>query len=677
MTAMETSSGAGESARLEALQQEYNRLKQALGPAQGSSQKSSQNFETIRDFAERIVAAGAALADPNDRRRAQDMLNYCTARLFALAPADPNVTVRLIGPYAGPTSEAGSDQRSSVASEQKQDTESETVVEADAAAGQKIADAIDAVPAETGGGPRTLSKESSQAREQVRLKAMARQWRISLENDGYLLSGPALTKAGLFWGKDPEITAFVSASRRKAATDRKFLKLYIVTALLLLTVVSTGRWWVPLVSRPFQILLTRQQTVEIAATESCNKKRDANYAIADTNKLKAFETLSTWEVSGRFSGLTVCDLILTNQSLDFPLDFRGATLKWPYLQRIKGKTPRASAKVDFSDSVIEDGRFLGAVLTEANFKNCKLLSTENPLEENSRQTSFEGASLEGADFRGCRIQGVSFANADLQNANFTDARITGETDFTNADLGGAVFTNATIEKPKFKDADLTNADFRGSSLPLETNSRDTTWWLAKWSVPLDQSSYNRDDASKGNRYVTNLIEKNVRIEQAQIIANTYPPLLNEQARYTALATALNDWAWHQATYGLELETAAKRALEAQSISQKISGNNFEPRISDTIGYIDLQLGRLEEARGAYKFIEQKTKAGSLATVDPGSRYRYALVLAALGMCAEAEEVVTSLFNQTPTYLATHERVLVSLTPDRCPVASKFFSSFSR
>ncbi|UIK19521.1 pentapeptide repeat-containing protein [Rhizobium leguminosarum] len=674
MTAMETSSGGGTPTRLEALQQEYHHLKQAMGSAQAGSLKSNPNFETIRDFAERIVATGVGLADPDERRQAQVMLNYCTARLFALAPGDPNVKVRVIAPYAGPARETGFDERSSVASEQKQATESGTIVEANVEVDQMVTDAIDAVPTGTEGRPGTPLGKSSQAREQVRLKAMARQWRISGESDGYLLSGPALTKADPFWGKDPEITAFVSASRRKVATDRKFFRLYVAMALLLLTIVGTGWWWAPWLSRPFLILMTQQQAAEIVGTASCNEKRDANYAVVDSKKLLAIQMLSTWRISGRFRESTVCDLILTDQSLDFPLDFSGATLRWPYMQRIKGKQPRAPAKVDFSASVIEDGRFLGAVLTEANFKNCKLLSTENPSEGNSRYTSFQGASLERADFRGCQIQGVSFANTDLRDADFTDARIIGETDFTDANLAGAVFVNTMIEKPKFRDADLTNTDFRGSSLPLETNSHDTTWWLAIWSVPLDRSSYNRDDASKGNRYIKNLIERNVQVDRAKIIAHTYPQILDESARSTALATALNDWAWYcQATYGLELEQAAQLALEAQSITQKNSGNNYDPRISDTIGYINLQLGRLEEARLAYQFIEQKRAAGSLATVEPGSRYRYALVLAALGMCAEAEKVVTSLFDQKPTYSATHERVLVYLTPDRCPDANKFFS----
>ncbi len=605
-----------------------------MASAQSDPQKIESNIQTIRNFSERIIEAGLGFADLGERRQAQVMLNYCTALLFALAPDDPNLEIRLIEPYA------------------------ERAAEAEGEVAQLASDAVDAAPPHE-----PLGSKSSQAREQVRLKAMARQWIISGEHDGYLLNGPALTKVEAFWGKDSDITAFISASRQKVITDRKFHRIYGAMVVTVLGIVGTGWWWGPLLSHQFFVLLTRQHAAEIVETESCNENRDRDHAVVEPKKVSALQQISTWELSGRFTGSTICDLVLTDQSLAFPLDFSGATLKRPFLQRVKGKQPNAPEKVDFSDSEIEDGRFIEAVLTDAKFKNCELVSTENPSKESLRYTSFEGASLERADFRSCQIKGVSFANADLRDADFTGANILGETDFTDANLAGAVFANATIEKPNFNDADLTHTDFRGSNLRL-VNSHDTTWWLAIWNAPLDRSNFDREDASKGNLYIKNLIERNGKVEQARTIARTYPPILKEPARSTGLATALNDWAWHQAIYGLELESAAQLALEAQSVAKA------DTRISDTIGYIYLQLGKFKEAKEAYKFIEERIAAGSLDSVEPSSRYRYGLVLAALGMCAEAEKVV----KQEPIYAATHERVLVlPLTPNRCPEVSKILN----
>jgi len=667
------------STRIEALQHEHNRLRQAARSGQAGYRSKSSDIDTFRDFADRVVAAGADLADPGERRSAQSILDYCSAQLLALAPYDPNMTLRLIAPFAGAAGGTGESPGSGQANAQGPGSKSEGTAEASAKSGQRGASgADDGLPTSTEDGTEVLAGRRGQAREQVRIKALARQWRLSEDGDGYLLTGPALAQAAPFWGKDPEITEFISESRLKAKNKRRLIAISVVMALLVLAIVGTGWLWAPWLSRQVLTILTRPEAATIVGTDGCNENRAWTYSTVDLNKLSALEKLSHLSFSGRLRGSTICDLILTDQQLAFPLDFSGAEVKWPYLQRVKGRQPSAPAKVDFADATVEDGRFVGAVLTEANFRNCALLSSKvssGPAEP-PRQTSFEGARLERADFSGCRIQGVSFASANLRDADFTNASISEDTDFTDANLVGASFANATIDKgAKFEDADLTDTDFRGSSLSLETDSAKTTWWQAIWSTPVDPSRYNRSDASKGNRYIRKTIELDLKAQQARVLVNSYPPLLEQNARYLALVSALNDWAWHRAVYGLELQEAAAQAEEAQSIAKQIS-ENTEKLVSDTRGYIYLQLGRLEDARAAYAFIEPKRRAGSLATVLPGSRYRYALVLAGLGMCAEAEEVVTSLWSkdEKPAYTATHERVLVPApAPDRCPAASRYFN----
>jgi uncharacterized protein YjbI with pentapeptide repeats len=509
-----------------------------------------------------------------------------------------------------------------------------------------------------------------QVHEQVRIKALARQWLLSGKEDGYLLSGRALADAEDYEGKDPEIAAFMSASRQNARNLRKARWHKFATVLLALVIVGTGSLWFPALIRFLAKLETRGQVAAITTDNVTNDVVPAQLAalreLAEKNvepDADAFDDIIgrlMGRVKGRLDhrldGLTLPHLVLTNQSLDFPLDFSGSVLKRPWMQRLKGKEPTAPVEADFTDAVIEDGRFVGANLTGASFNGCKLLST---FRGDYARTTFALASLARADFSGCFIDKVNFANADLQDTSFNNAHITRDTDFTNAKLTGASFLNATIEDPNFKNADLTNADFSESSIPLHIDSLETTWWLANWGKrTIDPLAYDRDLATRGDRYQASSVALDLKVQQARELVRQ-----GREASMGDLVTALNDWAWLQAIYGVRLEDARKAAAEAIDLVKA-----KDPVISDTIGYIDLQLGRLRDAAIAYDFI----KPGDVG-VAPSARYRYALVLAGLGRCDEAQQFINGLRSDSGEliYSPTHERVLVpALSTDACPEVGK-------
>ena len=95
-------------------------------------------------------------------------------------------------------------------------------------------------------------------------------------------------------------------------------------------------------------------------------------------------------------------------------------------------------------------------------------------------------------------------------------------------------------------------------------------------------------------------------------------------------------------------------------------------ISDTLGYIYLQLNRLSDAEKIYVDFVDPDDEG----IAPAAKYHYALVLANLGQCDKAQKLIDQITSNKKEllYFPTHERVLVtSRKPDRCPAVSMTLS----
>ncbi|MER9743799.1 MULTISPECIES: pentapeptide repeat-containing protein [unclassified Mesorhizobium] len=519
-----------------------------------------------------------------------------------------------------------------------------------------------------------LVKERRGTERRTTLVAAARLWQSSGRRHGYLITDQAsVDEARQYASEAPELIDLIAASDAYLQRQRflRRTRIGVLSGLLVLLVLATIPWWYPPLNGRYNYIKTRN-LVETFITKSPSNAFDPHNPKVSPEKIDQLKELAKENhdrhMTSRLAGYTINELVLTNQTLDFALDFSEATLKRPYMQRLKGKDPTAPVKATFSGATIEDGRFFGALLVEVKFgdleaksSNCRLLST---LRGDYGRTSFAEAILVRTDFSHCFIDNVSFENADLRDAKFANTDFAGGIDFSGANLTGATFKESKIQKAVFTGADLTNTDFSQSSLPLFTDSLTTTWWLANWGkqsiAPL---TYNRDLASVGRRYISESLRLDLEIEQARALAND-PPSFEKRTRTNKLGTALNEWAWLQATYGVQLEKARGFAAEAWELH-----DSKDLVIGDTLGYIDLQRGKLTDAERDYSFIGDAGDEG----IAPSARYHYALVLASLGRCDEAQKLIKGITSEKGEliYSPTHERVLVPVpVPDPCPMVSK-------
>jgi hypothetical protein len=167
----------------------------------------SSNPEVVVAFRNRIAATGLVLDDDEEREAAQGLLEYWGAQLlstddagvaadldFQLEAHDPNAALGTPTPVAP----------APVATPQ---------TEASAAGGLDLG-------------------------EQIRLNALARQWRESGRTPSYLLAGAALAKASIYRNVDPDIEAFVVASERRVrARKARWTRRITLAALAALTVI--------------------------------------------------------------------------------------------------------------------------------------------------------------------------------------------------------------------------------------------------------------------------------------------------------------------------------------------------------------------------------------------------------------------------------------------------------
>ncbi|MBP0579853.1 hypothetical protein J8I29_11085 [Labrys sp. LIt4] len=167
-----------------------------------SSQRSDDSPQAIEAFHNRVAAfrdsvaaAGARLGQEEDREAAQGIIDYWSTQLLTWSTNGARLDLDLpLAPYL--TSDK-------------------------------------ALPAgATVAGSSTGPATAQDARAQIRIGALAYQWRRSNRAPGYLLTGNALVEAAGYRDKDPEIEAFVSASTAAERRARHIRIGFIVTLLL-------------------------------------------------------------------------------------------------------------------------------------------------------------------------------------------------------------------------------------------------------------------------------------------------------------------------------------------------------------------------------------------------------------------------------------------------------------
>ncbi|MFC2252775.1 hypothetical protein ACETRX_24275 [Labrys portucalensis] len=168
-----------------------------------SSQRDGDTPEAISAFRDRITAfrgevaaAGARLGKEEDREAAQGIIDYWSTQLLTWSTngARPDLDLPL-APYLDSPEPS--------------------------------------LPAGTPPARRSKRAGTAQdARAQIRIGALAYQWRRSNRAPGYLLTGNALVEAAGYRDKDPEIEAFVSASTAAERRTRHIRMGFVVTLVL-------------------------------------------------------------------------------------------------------------------------------------------------------------------------------------------------------------------------------------------------------------------------------------------------------------------------------------------------------------------------------------------------------------------------------------------------------------
>lgn len=152
----------------------------------------------VEAFRRQVIATGTVLTNESEREAAQDILEYWGAQLLSASSVGtlPELDLEL-APF---TAEASS-----------------SLSPPPEGAEPGVGESID---------------RDSKAHEQIRLNALARQWRQSHRVGSYLLDGAALARAASFRDADPEIAEFVAASERRVTLRKKRRIRRVVTALL-------------------------------------------------------------------------------------------------------------------------------------------------------------------------------------------------------------------------------------------------------------------------------------------------------------------------------------------------------------------------------------------------------------------------------------------------------------
>jgi Pentapeptide repeats (8 copies) len=541
---------------------------------------------SIRAYLARARQAGAFIADAKERRSAQGILDYWSAELAGLPDATAeDFTPLLLLPA---------------------DTERSAAPQADRAESAAA----------------TANKETDRAL--IRLSAMARQWRDSGKQPGYLLAGETIEEAARFKDQDPNLAEFVEASQEVVVRRRRFRRRLgsgIAALCVLLIALGVTVWYTEYLKNS---LLRLQKRIQTSGTVHND------------------DVIST---------LRKLDLV---QPLSPPYDLSGLPkLTNINLPRLRLYAPNF-AGVEFSKIGLRGANLPVATFSAANFS----------FDDSGGDNDFSGAELRQAQFRTARIAFTSFAGADLYRAIF-DRSILCDVDFSGANLRNASFWAVTLND-KTKD-----------------NLKNTAWWLAvgwPWSEieKLAPPHQNTADRSK------EINDEKVRIDRLKAspgflddIGSSKETLAHSSAGTLDRALALNDMAWTDAVWGIDITvpkekssadpcagdgvpaTAHIAAEQAVCIVDKLNSEGDKKgtqtellsSLRDTWAYVQMQS---DEMTGAVKTFEEIVRDDPNFLDSGETSFRYAIALyAAGGDKTAAIQKFTAAINDK-RYQPTHE-----------------------
>ncbi len=352
-------------------------------------------------------------------------------------------------------------------------------------------------------------------------------------------------------------------------------------------------------------------------------------------------------------------------------DEKGQDLRW--LQRLQPYLPSSKSIFDFSGVELVGIQVPGLRLQSPKFVQASITGV-----------NFEKAQMPDASFSDSKIASTKFSNADLGFGQFVNAAIT-DTSFNDAGLWRAIFDGANLCHVEFQGADLRNTSFRGVTLEegFTRYFKGAAWWLADgWnSHQLHVLAQQGNEAPVKSSAFQKLFQYNVeRLEKAPIGS-------------FERAAALNNMAWIEATYGLDLgedspdmtaeqclaaanvpgnalEAARQAVCIVEEVSKKASAyKSSEANFEDTLGYVLMQTAssvpareavRLQEAVGRLKIAvdilnEDSSPHGAVKRpLNYGEiMFRYAVAKFAVGSKDEAKSALMVSMDKEG-YLPRHE-----------------------
>jgi pentapeptide repeat protein len=504
----------------------------------------------IRTFLADACKTGTTLIDPGERRAAQGILDFWSAELAGNPKATEADFVPVV--LAPPDAAQGFSQ-----------------LDSPLPAAEAPASKVD-------------------QRSLVRLSAMARQWRDSDTQQGYLLTGDSLKEAAQYKDQDANLAAFVDASK-KAIKRRQIIwgGISVIVALITAVVVV---WYVRLATQQLRDFIVREATTG----------------------------------SNPGAALWWLDLL---QPLSAPYDLSAT----PRFNKVELPKLRLYAP-NFSGVPFSNVKFPAARLPAASF------SGSNFSYDGDGSNDFRAAELRQAQFRGARIAKTSFAGADLYRASFDRAQLC-DVDFTGANLRFASFWGATFNA-KTKDTLKRTAWWQALGWPVERIKE-----LTPANPEEDRQLRNSLKASQGFQYDIKIAIEDIKRSSGGTVERAVA--LNSFAWTEAIwgidvspqeqgNTQANDATAADpcVTTGLP-KNADEAARQAICIAVQLNSTGDNKReygalvsnLRDTLAYILLQNNEPKKALEQYRAIEL---ADSRFLQDPETSFRYAIALYAGG-----------------------------------------------
>jgi uncharacterized protein YjbI with pentapeptide repeats len=548
--------------------------------------------QQIRSFLTGACKAGAFIADAQERRVAQSILDFWSAELAS-------------------SSKAPSD-----------DFESALLTPFDAT--QKRDESDEAAAASTKDDQHTL----------IRLSAMARQWRDSGKQPGYLLTGETIEEAARFKNRDPNLDEFIKASEDTENTKKRRKRNIAYVGLTVLAVLGsvttlfiwqffalphTSKSWI----RAINVTTSEETQTDNLWWLALSQPWLPPYDLSGTRKFANILYPGLKLNAPNFSTVEFTNVKLPKAQL-FSASFNGS---WIHIDIGNGNADRKSFKwYDFT----------------------RWFHTANgsPGWDKVTWNDFSGAELKLAQYRNAQIFTTSFAGADLYRA---------------------VFDRALLCDVNFSNADLQNASFWGATLDDRTYGwlRKTAWWVAVgWNSGDFEKLLNPQKERQPDLKTQSVGYSPASTAEAQAIRQALRnserfhtdfevPIAEARPGTFERALALNDMAWTLTTWGIDGEGLQKTpmpcdtkadpkdALEAASqaicivedlkrtASQDKDYDYWLSTFRDTQAYILMQADRMSEAKALYEKDMGRTEK------DAGRLFRYAVTLFAVGNESEA------------------------------------------